>query len=124
MLASNVTESNRLFDWAERNYSTYFSPAGQQSFWVENFLARYYKDSDTCIAALGENVFLHGDAFDALVYVGQISDFIGPPLLKFSLSSLQPYVPIIAMAGFLGYAIYQNNGNIITGLIMKTLDAF
>ena len=28
VLASNVTESNRLFDWAERNYSTYFSPAG------------------------------------------------------------------------------------------------
>ena len=89
---------------------------------MENFLARYYEDSDTYIATLGENVFLYGDVFDGLVYVGQISDFIGPPLLKFSLSSLQPYVPVITMAGSLGYAIYQNNGNITTGLIMKTLN--
>ena len=89
---------------------------------MENFLARYYEDSDTYIATLGENVFLYGDVFDGLVYVGQISDFIGSPLLKFSLSSLQPYVPVITMAGSLGYAIYQNNGNITTGLIMKTLN--
>ena len=120
--ASNVSESNRLFDWAERSYSQYFSPAGQRTFQVENFLARYYGDTDTYIATLGEDVFLYGDVFDGLAFVGQISDFIGPPPLQFSIASLQPYVPIITTAGSLGYAIYQNDGEISTGLIMRTLN--
>ncbi|NIA19004.1 MAG: hypothetical protein GWP07_00990 [Xanthomonadaceae bacterium] len=122
VVASNVSESNRLFDWAERSYSQYFSPAGQQTFQVENFLARYYPDTETYIATLGEDVFLYGDVFDGLAFVGQISDFIGPPPLQFSISSLQPYVPLITTAGSLGYAIYQNGGEISTGLIMQTLN--
>ncbi len=122
VVASNVSESNRLFDWAERSYSQYFSPAGQQTFQVENFLARYYPDTETYIATLGEDVFLYGDVFDGLAFVGQISDFIGPPPLQFSISSLQPYVPIITTAGSLGYAIAQNGGDISTGLIMQTLN--
>jgi len=121
-LANNITESNRLFDWAERNYPDYFSPAGQRSFWVENFMARYYEDTDTYIATLGEDVFLYGDIFDGLIYVGQISDFIGPPPLQFSFSSLQPYLPVITTVGSLGYAVYQNDGEITTGLIMQALN--
>ncbi|MBW1645875.1 MAG: hypothetical protein JRJ56_06060 [Deltaproteobacteria bacterium] len=43
-------------------------------------------------------------------------------MVMLSISDLQTYAPIITMAGGLGYAIYQNDGQITTGLIMSTLN--
>ena len=53
VLAGQVVDANRLFDWAERSYPQYFGPAGQESFWYENFLLRYYPDTETYIGTLG-----------------------------------------------------------------------
>lgn len=125
VLAGNVTKSNRLFDWAEQSFPQYFSPAGSETFWAEDFLVRYYEHTDTYIATLGEYVFLYGNIFGGLAYEGQIDeydDYLPPPMLQMSLSDIQPYLPAIKLVGSLGYAIYQNDGDISTGLIMRTLN--
>lgn len=124
-LAYNVTKTNRLFDWAEQSFPQYFSPAGAETFLAEGFLARYYEDTDTYIATLDDHVFLYGDVFGGLVYAGQLDDYdqyLPPPMLQLSFSDIQPYLPVIEMVGSLGYAIYQNDGEITTGLIMRTLN--
>ena len=120
--ARDVDRAKLMFDWTERNYPDYFSPAGQQTFLAEDFLIRYYPDTTTYIGILDENIFLYGEVFGGLIYVGQISDYITYPPLQFSVSSLQPYLPIITTGASLGYAIYQNDGDITTGLLMRTLN--
>lgn len=74
--SSNLDDSNKLFIWAEENYSVYFSPAGEGTFKIENYLVRYYKDTDTYIGTLGQDVYIYGDIFNGLQHIGSIGDFI------------------------------------------------
>jgi len=74
--ADNLSNSNRLFDWVETNFSEYFSPAGAETFEINGFLARYYSDTDLYIGTLGNDVYVYGNIFGGLLYVGQISDFV------------------------------------------------
>ena len=74
--ADNLSDSNQLFKWAEENYPQYFSPAGQETFQIENYLARYYKKTDIYLGTSGEDVYVYGDDFGGLLKVGKISDFI------------------------------------------------
>lgn len=76
VLADNLSDSNQLFEWAEKNYPQYFSPAGQETFQIENYLARYYKKTDIYLGTSGEDVYVYGDDFGGLLKVGKISDFI------------------------------------------------
>lgn len=40
-----ATPSDCVFDWAEKNYTTLFSPAGASSKTQDNYYYRYYKDT-------------------------------------------------------------------------------
>ncbi len=78
--ASNLEVSNVFFDFAEENYPQYFSPAGSETFEIDyqsnHYLARYYKETDTYVGTLGEDVYVYGDIFNGLLHVGKISDYI------------------------------------------------
>ena len=67
-----LSVSNELFDLAEIIYPQYFSPYGKETFQIDNYLARYYENTDTYIGTLGEDVFVYGNIFDGLKKVGQI----------------------------------------------------
>ena len=45
--ADNLSDSNRLFDCAEQTFSDLFSPSGQETFTLYEYLVRYYADTDT-----------------------------------------------------------------------------
>lgn len=72
----NLNKSNILFDFAEKNYPQFFSPSGMETFKIQGYLARYYSNSDTYIGTLGEDVYVYGNVFNGLLYVGKIGDFI------------------------------------------------
>lgn len=74
--SDNLSDSNKLFDWAEKNYSQYFNPPKGGTFKVESYWVRYYKSTDVYIGTLGEEVYILGDIFNGLKHVGRISDFI------------------------------------------------
>ena len=72
----NLDKSNQLFDFAEKNYPQYFSPSGMETFVIQGYLARYYSKTDTYVGTLGEDVYVYGNVFNGLLYVGKINDFI------------------------------------------------
>ena len=74
--ADNLGDSNKLFDWAELTYPQYFTPSGTQTITLEDYLVRYYESSDIYLGTLGENVYVYGDEFGGLLFVGIISDFV------------------------------------------------
>jgi hypothetical protein len=76
LAADNLTDSNRLFAWAELNYPQYFSPAGAETIAIEGYLARYYSSTHNYLGTLGTAVYVYGDVFNGLINVGKISDFI------------------------------------------------
>ncbi|MDP6734231.1 MAG: DUF1566 domain-containing protein [Gammaproteobacteria bacterium] len=75
--ADNLTNSNRLFDFVEESYPQFFSPAGQETFGLDQYLGRYYADTDTYIATSGNTVYVYGEVFgEGVVEAGGLSDFI------------------------------------------------
>jgi hypothetical protein len=68
--------SNRLFTFAEQNYPALFSPAGVATIGLNNYLVRYYSDTDNYIGTKGEQVYVYGDVFNGLSTVGVIPDYI------------------------------------------------
>ena len=76
VFSDNLSDSNKLFNWAEENYSQYFNPPGGSTFEIENYRVRYYKNTDIYIGTLGEDVYVYGEIFNGLKHVGSIGDFI------------------------------------------------
>ncbi len=76
VIADNLQDSNKFFNWAEANYSQYFNPRGENTFEIDNYLVRYYKNTDIYIGTLGKDVYIYGEIFNGLKHVGSIGDFI------------------------------------------------
>ncbi|MCK5355401.1 MAG: hypothetical protein KAJ63_09810 [Methyloprofundus sp.] len=76
VFSDNLSDSNKLFNWAEENYSQYFNPPGRNTFKIENYRVRYYKNTDVYMGTLGEDVYVYGEVFNGLKHVGRIGDFI------------------------------------------------
>jgi len=71
-----LINSNKLFDFAEKSYPEFFSPAGMTTTGLNNYLVRYYPDTGIYIGTSGENVYVYGDIFNGLLSAGVISDHI------------------------------------------------
>jgi len=54
--AENTTDSDQLFEWAEINFSQFFSPTEQTSGTIEQYYYRYYPGTNTVLATSGNNV--------------------------------------------------------------------
>ena len=79
-IGDNLSDSNRLFDWAEVGYPQFFSPAGTETFSIDIYTARYYSDTNNYLGTTQNNdVYVYGDVFGGLEQVGKISDFIQTP---------------------------------------------
>jgi len=65
-----------LFDWAEKTYPNYFSPAKQKSFEQSGYTLRYYPSSNNYVGIKNGRVYVYGDVFGGLVNVGALSDML------------------------------------------------
>ena len=74
--ASELSNSNKLFDFAETAFPEFFEPAGSETFELNGYLVRYYADSDTYIGTQSSDVYVYGDVFKGLLQLGKISDYI------------------------------------------------
>lgn len=75
--ASNfLVNSNKLFNFAEESFPEYFSPAGMTTKGLDDYLVRYYPDTDIYIGTRNEDVYVHGDIFKGLLKAGIISDYV------------------------------------------------
>lgn len=79
VLADNLSDSNKLFDFAENAFPQYFSPAGIQTQSVNGYLLRHYPATNThgdvYIGTQGNSVYAF-TAATGLVSLGLISDFV------------------------------------------------
>ena len=76
VFSTNLSHSNKLFHWAEANYSQYFNPPGGKTFKIENYWVRYYENTNIYMGTLGENVYVYGEIFNGLKHIGVLGDFI------------------------------------------------
>jgi len=71
-----LVNSNKLFDFAEKSYPQFFYPAGIKTIALDGYLVRYYPNTDLYIGTKNYEVYAYGDAFNGLLKVGVISDFV------------------------------------------------
>ena len=74
--ASDLSNSNKLFDFAEKVYPEIFNPVEQATFELSGYLVRYYPGSNNYIATKDGEVYVQGDFFNGRVKVGKISDYV------------------------------------------------
>ncbi len=71
-----LVNSDKLFNFAEESFPEYFSPAEMTTTGLDDYLVRYYPDTDIYIGTRGEEVYVYGDVFKGLLKAGIISDFV------------------------------------------------
>lgn len=76
VFADKLSDSNGLFDWAEKIYPQYFNFENQETFEAMGYLARYYQGTDSYLGTKDGRVYVLGDAFGGLVDVGELSYFL------------------------------------------------
>lgn len=76
-LAENfLMNSNKLFDFAEQSFPEFFSPSGVATSSLNNYLVRYYSETNNYIGTSGDEVYVYGDVFNGLLKAGVLTDFI------------------------------------------------
>lgn len=75
--AENILiNSNKLFNFAEDSYPELFSPAGVETTTLDEYLVRYYPNTDTYVGTKGTEVYVYGNVFGGLLKAGVIADFV------------------------------------------------
>jgi len=74
--ASDLSNSNKLFDFAEEEYPELFQPDGTSTFKLEDYWVRYYSITDNYIGTKKGEVYVYGAIFNGLLKVGAIADFV------------------------------------------------
>tara|TARA_R110002073_G_scaffold291712_2_gene456889 strand:+ start:107 stop:727 length:621 start_codon:yes stop_codon:yes gene_type:complete len=92
-----LINSNKLFNFAEKSFPELFSPAGVATSGLDNYLVRYYPDTNSYIGTSGEDVYVYGDVFNGLLRIGVLTDYIalepdGDELLAQLLADVQSTV--------------------------------
>lgn len=77
-----ISQSDCLFNWAEKHYAQYFSPAGAISAFYIPYYYRYYPGTGNYLATVspdgGGDVWVLGPSFgNQLVDVGPVTNFLG-----------------------------------------------
>lgn len=75
-LADNLSDSNKLFDFAESHYPEIFSQAEGPTYELGDYLVRYYPESDLYLGTKEGQVWGYGNIFGGLLNLGNISDYV------------------------------------------------
>ncbi len=73
---NSLINSNKLFNFAEQSFPDLFSPVGVTTSGLDNYLVRYYPETNNYIGTIGEEVYVYGDVFNGLLRVGVLTDYI------------------------------------------------
>ncbi len=74
-----VSRSDCLFNWAEKAYSQFFSPANAASATIRQYYYRYYSATGNYLAIADNSVWVQGASFNnKLLRVGAVADFLSP----------------------------------------------
>ncbi|SET57288.1 Protein of unknown function [Nitrosomonas marina] len=115
--AENILiNSNKLFNFAEVVYPNYFSPAGVETTTLDEYLVRYYPNTNTYIGTKDEGVYVYGNVFGGLLNAGVITDFIEPEvnsdeLLAQLFASVQSNVQVYGTGTVISILSDDLNGN-------------
>ncbi|SHE22152.1 hypothetical protein BPUTEOMOX_2262 [methanotrophic endosymbiont of Bathymodiolus puteoserpentis (Logatchev)] len=74
--ADNLSDSNKLFDFAEINYPEFFSQAEGPTYELGAYLVRYYPERGYYLGTKDGQVWAYGDIFGGLLKLGKISDYV------------------------------------------------
>lgn len=75
--AAAKSQSDRLFDWAEKTYPALFSPAGQKTQSLAQYQVRYYAGTQNYVGTSGCTIYVYGPiSGNQLLSVGQVVDFM------------------------------------------------
>lgn len=88
-----ISDSNRVFDWAERNFPVLFSPAGVRTLTIEGFVARFYSGTNTWVGINNGTVFVFGEQFDSLSPAGPHLKDIGETETFLALAAQEQRAP-------------------------------
>lgn len=67
---ATLSDSDRIFNWAEATYPQVFAPAGAATQTISGYKARHYAATGSYLGSSGGNVYVYGAAFGGLVLVG------------------------------------------------------
>ncbi len=93
-LADTVSDSNRLFNWAETKYPQLFSPGGAESFELLGYWVRYYPQTDTYVGTQNNSVYVYGDVFGGLLYINELDVLMQDVERAGSTVNLSDYLPL------------------------------
>ena len=75
-LYASESDTERVFDWAESQYPSIFTPATETQS-LETWQFRYYSATNVYIGINnGTEVYLLGEIFGGLMYVASVSDLL------------------------------------------------
>ncbi len=74
--ASDLSDSNCLFDLAEQTFPDILSSPDGATFISSGFLVRQYSDPDVVIGTKDGDFYAYGDLFNGLLYVGRVAEFV------------------------------------------------
>lgn len=74
--ADNEADSNRLFNWAEDHFPELFNPANQNTFVIDQYLVRFYENTDMYLGTSGRQVYLYSEEMGVIFEVGNIDDYL------------------------------------------------
>ena len=77
---SLVSQSDCLFNWAEKTYAQFFSPSGAKSATFTPYYYRYYAGTGNYLAVsfVDKNIYVLGPSFGPnITYVGSAAGFLG-----------------------------------------------
>ncbi len=72
----SASDINKLYDWAEKKFPDYFSPANQPTYEYNGFIARFYPNTKIHLQNKGDRVYVNGEIFGGLIDVGKLSDLL------------------------------------------------
>lgn len=72
-----IADSNRVFDWAERNHPELFAPAGVGTLTIEGYVVRFYSETNTWLGTSDGSVYVFGEPFSAIAPIGLSLKTIG-----------------------------------------------
>ncbi|MBF0257917.1 MAG: hypothetical protein HQK62_03595 [Desulfamplus sp.] len=77
--ADELSDSNRIFNWAEKNYQQYFpvpSSGNNETVVANGYIYRYYEQTGNYLITYEKKFYVYGEMFGGVLEVGSINSFL------------------------------------------------
>ncbi|MEM7018728.1 MAG: hypothetical protein AAF512_15475, partial [Pseudomonadota bacterium] len=84
-----------IFDWAEENFSEFFSPAEVETQTTDGYIYRFYSDTNIFLGTLDNTVYVFGDVFGGLLAVASTDEILA--LINAENASPAGFAPLVTL---------------------------